>query len=209
MKKVGRKKRGFLRHGADWGGAQGTRILMGLDRPSLALKGPAPWFGVCVHLLGPHGYYWVPLPISQRTYKQHPSRGLRPWESSQGSLISIGLRPQPLVDGQPLKILNLCARIWFSAWMRYRGLPLSWPRQISPGMGMAAARPKMPQGVCLTPTLPKLMARPLCRWRVTAVTDSDRVGEAGWGVGQGTRSWWTGPREAHPRKMWLCRSQRF
>lgn len=66
-----------------------------------------------------------------------------------------------------------------------RGLP--WPRQVSPEVGTAAALPaaEMPQGVCLTPILPKLVARPLPRGRMAATLGWNGGGETGWDPGLG------------------------
>lgn len=160
---------------------------------------------ICLGLMVTTGFL---LPLAREPISSIPVRGWGHGNQVRGSLFPY-LLPQPLVDGQTLKILNLCARICSVPGWGTEVCPYPGPREISSEIGMATAMSKMPQAVCVTPTLPKFMVQPLCRWRVTAVTDKDRVGEAGWDAGKGNRSWRTGLKEVHLRKVGLCRNQMF
>lgn len=100
--------------GAGWGSPRGIGASA---KPSQIPKGPVLWFEVCMHLLGPDGY-WVPPPLKQGTHVQCPGRGLGPRESSQVAPCFHG--PTAPTHGRwetPQDLKPLCQDV-LSTWLR-------------------------------------------------------------------------------------------
>lgn len=156
---------------------------------------------ICLGLMVTTGFL---LPLAREPISSIPVRGWRHGNQARGSLFPY-LLPQPLVDGRTLKILNLCARICSVPW---------WGTEVCPYPGPDRSHLEWEwQQLCLR-------CHRLCAWPqpYPSSWSGPCVGEEWqqlqirieWGRLAGMdRSWRTGPKEVHPRKIGLCRNQMF